>query len=91
MFEKTIKDIIKISGKTLHKGQNSTILLRPLPPKSGIYFLADGIKIPLDYKYIVNTRMATTIGKNNIQIYTVEHLMSAIYGLNITNLATSIY
>jgi UDP-3-O-acyl-N-acetylglucosamine deacetylase len=29
MFEKTIKDIVKISGKTLHKGNNSTILLKP--------------------------------------------------------------
>ena len=90
MFEKTIKDIVKISGKTLHKGNNSTILLKPLPPRSGIYFLADGVKIPLNYKYIIDTRMATTIGKNDIWIYTVEHLMSAIYGLNITNLAIEI-
>ena len=90
MFEKTIKDIVKISGKTLHKGKNSIILLKPLPPKSGICFLANGVKIPLNYKYIINTKMATTIGKNNIQVYTVEHLMSAIYGLNITNLEIEI-
>jgi UDP-3-O-[3-hydroxymyristoyl] N-acetylglucosamine deacetylase len=90
MNEKTVKNIISISGTTLHKGWNSTIILKPAPEKSGIYFIKDGVKIPLSPDFVIDTQMATTIGKDGIQIHTVEHLMSAVISLGITNLEIEI-
>jgi len=90
MREKTVKGIIKISGKTLHKGSDSTVLLKPLPENSGIYFLKDGIKIPISPEFVVDTTMATTIGRENVNIHTIEHIMSAITSLGISNLEIEI-
>jgi len=90
MREKTIKGIVKISGKTLHKGSNSTLILRPLPENSGIYFKSGEKIIPLSPESVIDTKMATTIGKDGIKIYTVEHLMSAVTSFGITNLEIEI-
>ena len=90
MREKTVKDVVIISGKTLHKGSNSTILLKPLPENSGIHFVKDEVNIPLSPDFIVDTKMATTIGKDGIKIHTIEHLMSAITSLGISNLEIEI-
>lgn len=88
--EKTLKKSLTISGNTLHKGNKSTIILNPAPVNRGIYFNKDNIIIPVLSKFIVDTTMATTIGKGNIKIHTIEHLMSAIYSLGITNLEIKI-
>jgi UDP-3-O-[3-hydroxymyristoyl] N-acetylglucosamine deacetylase len=90
MREKTVKNTVKISGKTLHKGSNSTIVLKPLPENSGIYFIKDGVKIPLLPEFVIDTTMATTIGKDGVNIHTVEHLMSAVISLGISNLEIEI-
>jgi UDP-3-O-[3-hydroxymyristoyl] N-acetylglucosamine deacetylase len=90
MREKSIKREIKISGKTLHKGEFSNLVIKPLKEGSGIIFKKDNVEIPVSPNSVVDTRMATTIGKEGIVIHTIEHIMSAIYSLGISNLLIEI-
>jgi UDP-3-O-[3-hydroxymyristoyl] N-acetylglucosamine deacetylase len=88
--EKTIGSEISISGITLHRGENVTMVLHPLPENSGIIFKKGSVEIPLLPENVVNTQMATTIGKSGEVIYTVEHFMSAVSAMGITNLLIEI-
>jgi UDP-3-O-[3-hydroxymyristoyl] N-acetylglucosamine deacetylase len=90
MRNRTVAEEIKFSGITLHKGENSTITLKPLDEGSGIIFQRGDVRIPLSPDSVVDTTMATTIGKDNIKIHTIEHLMSAIWSLGISNLLIEI-
>ncbi len=85
-LEKTIRSEIEISGVSLHTGQESFIKLSPLPENSGIIFFKNGIDIPLSPENVISTERATTIGKDGEVIHTIEHFMSAIFSLGISNL-----
>ncbi len=86
MKAKSIRQSITISGITLHRGEFATLKLQPIDIGSGIIFYKSGVKIALNYKNVVDTTMATTIGLNGVVIHTIEHLMSAVYSLGITDL-----
>jgi UDP-3-O-[3-hydroxymyristoyl] N-acetylglucosamine deacetylase len=90
MAQKTIARSIEITGIGLHKGEKATITLKPAEVNSGICFVrVDGEKItPIEanFKNIVNTQMATTLGKGKTAISTTEHVMAAIAGFGIDNL-----
>jgi UDP-3-O-[3-hydroxymyristoyl] N-acetylglucosamine deacetylase len=83
MERRTIRKTIQIQGTGLHRGQKITLHLRPL--ESGIVFIREGIRIPATPESIVDTRLNTTIGSGGVTISTIEHLMSAFYGLGITD------
>ena len=93
-FQNTIKDIVSIQGTGLHSGIPCNVDLFPAPCNYGIRFIIsiDGkdIEIPADITNVISTIRATTLKKNNISIYTVEHLLSALYSLSIDNLKIKI-
>lgn len=90
---KTIKNIINRSGKALHNGQLSRITLKP--GNNGIVFYNikrdKKKKFPLKINpfIVTSTSFATTIGKNP-HINTVEHLLSALHALHITDLEVEV-
>jgi len=88
MKQRTIKKTIEVVGIGLHKGVPVKLKLEPMEANTGIIFYRSdkGISIPLNPKNIVDTKLATVIGKNNITISTIEHLMSAVYAFGIDNL-----
>ncbi len=88
MKQRSIKQKVELTGIGLHKGVPVTIILEPLEPDSGIVFYRSdlGISIPLTPEYIIDTTMATVIGKGDARISTIEHLMSAVYAYGIDNL-----
>jgi len=88
MKQRTIKKVVEVVGIGLHKGVPVKLRLEPLGEDSGIVFYrADkGISIPLSFKNVVDTKMATVIGKDGAIISTIEHLMSAVYSFGIDNL-----
>ena len=87
MFCKTIKKPIQFIGIGLHKGKPVKIKLAPLFEKKIVFFRQDmGISIELSPFNIVDTILATVIGKNNAVISTIEHLMSAVYAFGIDGL-----
>lgn len=88
MKQRTIKNDIEIVGIGLHKGVPVKMRLEPLPSNSGIiiYRSDAGVTIPLKKEYVVDTKMATVLGKDGVIVSTIEHLLSAIYAYGIDNL-----
>lgn len=86
MNYRTIKNKVEFEGIGIHSGRKSKIIVEPAKEYSGVNFWIGGIKIPAELGYVIDTTRATVLGNNNFQIFTVEHLLSSIYGLVITDL-----
>ena len=83
----TINKPISFSGVGLHSGVNSNITLKPAPINSGIFFnrIDQKIIIPAQWDNVISTKFSTNLGKENTEVKTVEHLLSALAGLHINN------
>jgi len=88
----TINESIRLSGIGLHSGLNSNIILKPSEINSGIYFnrIDKGKIIPAQWDNVISTKFSTNIGKDDVEVKTVEHLLSALAGLHINNCEISI-
>jgi UDP-3-O-[3-hydroxymyristoyl] N-acetylglucosamine deacetylase len=88
MKQRTLAKEVEIVGIGLHKGVPVKMKLEPLGSDSGIIFyrVDAGITIPLSIENVVDTKMATVIGKDGVVISTIEHLLSALYAYGIDNL-----
>lgn len=88
MYQTTIKKSVELVGIGLHKGSAVKLKLEPLESNSGIIFYRSDVDvaIPLVPKNVVDTKMATVIGKDGYVISTIEHLLSAIYAYGIDNI-----
>ena len=87
--QRTLKQLVRAVGIGLHSGTKVTLVLRPAAAETGIVFQRVDLDPPVDIKLaadaVVDTRMATTIGRDSVRIATIEHLMSALAGLGIDN------
>lgn len=97
MKQKTIKGECTFSGIGLHTGCEVKVTCKLADENTGIRFIRvdlDGqpeIKVdPLNIHIDTTMPRCTAIGKNDAVIYTVEHFMSALSGLEITNLIVEI-
>ena len=88
MYQTTIKKSVELVGIGLHKGTPVRLRLEPLESGSGIVFYRSDIdvSIPLIPSNVVDTKMATVIGKDTHVVSTIEHLLSAVYAYGIDNL-----
>ena len=88
MKQRTIKKSVEIVGIGLHKGVPIKMILEPLDANMGIIFYRndEAVTIPLNANNVVDTKMATVIGKDGVVISTIEHLLSAIYSYGIDNM-----
>jgi UDP-3-O-[3-hydroxymyristoyl] N-acetylglucosamine deacetylase len=66
MRQTTIAKAVELVGIGLHKGSPVRLRLEPMEPESGIVFVRKdvGVTIPLKPENVVDTRMATVIGKD---------------------------
>lgn len=90
LAQRTLQSVNRAVGVGLHSSERVELTLRPAPPDTGIVFtrtdLSEPVEIPLNPFAVVDTRMATTLGRDDVKIHTVEHLLSACSGLGIDNL-----
>src|SRR5438046_7737316 len=88
--QRTLKNVIKMTGVGLHTGARVDLHLRRAAPDSGIVFhridLPQRVSIPARAESVGDTRLSSTLKKDGASISTVEHLMSALAGLGIDNL-----
>lgn len=91
-FQHTVKDQIFISGKGLHTGKDVSITIRPAPVNHGIVFYRTDrdIHIPASPKFISDLNFSTNLQSGDVYIKTVEHLMAALFILNIDNVLIDI-
>ena len=89
MYQSTLRSPCKIRGVGLHSGQCTGIALLPAPVNTGIVFrVKEGerqVDIPARSEYVVGTTLNTTLGRDEQQVCTVEHLLAALAGLEIDN------
>jgi UDP-3-O-[3-hydroxymyristoyl] N-acetylglucosamine deacetylase len=87
--QRTLKQIARAVGIGLHSGTKVQLALRPAAADTGVVFrridVDPPVDIPLMPENVVDTRMATTIGRGDVKVATIEHLMSALAGLGIDN------
>jgi len=85
---------VSLSGIGLHTGNKTTITFKPAEPNTGIRFVRKGIEgcpeIPADIEHVVDNFRDTTIGLKNVQIRQVEHVLAAIYGMEIDNVLVEV-
>lgn len=88
MRQHTIRQAVGFEGVGLHSGHRVRLTLSPAPPDSGIVFrvAGHGQPIPAAPESVVDSRNATTIGRDGVRVQTVEHLLAAAAGLGIDNL-----
>tara|TARA_B100000886_G_scaffold333500_1_gene287637 strand:+ start:674 stop:1594 length:921 start_codon:yes stop_codon:yes gene_type:complete len=93
--QKTLKEIINISGIGLHSGKKVNIRLIPQRPNTGIYFKRiDLSSNNIIYPSVFNVSSASYCTKvsneHGVSVSTIEHLMAALYGIGVDNLLIEI-
>lgn len=91
-FQTTLDKVVSTTGVGLHLGKETTITFKPAPPDTGYVFVRTDVESrPMIKVCVENVRMIeeqarrTTLGENYFEVHTVEHVLSALYGLEIDN------
>jgi UDP-3-O-[3-hydroxymyristoyl] N-acetylglucosamine deacetylase len=89
LSQRTLTDSISCQGVGLHTGAIVNLTMKPAPSNHGIVFvrtdLPSPIAIPARAQFVVDTAMATTLGRSGVKVGTVEHVLAALIGLGIDN------
>src|SRR5947209_15155772 len=86
---KTINANVSITGIGMHSGIYTRVELHPARAGSGIQFVRadlDGLRIPALQASTTALDYATTVGKDDVAVGTVEHLLAAVMAFGITDL-----
>ncbi len=87
--QRTLTKQVHATGIGLHSGKKVNLTIRPAPENSGIVFrrtdLANHPHIAVCPTCVGDTRLSTTLMKDGATISTIEHLMSAFFGLGVDN------
>jgi len=93
----TVKKEIQLQGVGLHTGKEVCMVLKPAAEDSGINFTRTDlpgkpiIKACLENCLPQSVELRrTSIGKDGVQIHTIEHLLAGLAGLGIDNLVVEI-
>ncbi len=91
--QRTLREPIKASGIGLHTGKKVEVQLDPAEENQGIVFYRADKDIYIEAKRenVIDTTLATTLGKDGVVIKTVEHLMATLYGLRIDNVTVTLW
>jgi UDP-3-O-[3-hydroxymyristoyl] N-acetylglucosamine deacetylase len=87
--QRTLRKAVHFEGVGLHTGYPVKLKLVPAPPETGIRFRRTDLKnfeIEAVREHVAKVSYATTLMKKGVMISTVEHILSALYGLAIDNL-----
>lgn len=88
-YQKTIKRAIGCKGIGLHSGKPVNLKMLPAEPDTGVVFrrvdLGDA-EITVRQEFITQVHYATSIANGKFKLFTVEHLLAALYGLGVNNI-----
>jgi UDP-3-O-[3-hydroxymyristoyl] N-acetylglucosamine deacetylase len=86
--QRTLARSVVAGGQGLHSGLKTGVILHPAPPDFGIVFssVADETAIAARLENVTDTGYNTTLTARGRSVRTVEHLMSALHGMGISNL-----
>lgn len=89
IYQHTLSRSVTLSGIGLHSGQRCKLALHPAPVNTGIVFLrkSNGQAQTCEAN-ISNLRpmeLCTALGLNGFHVQTTEHILSALWGMDIDN------
>jgi UDP-3-O-[3-hydroxymyristoyl] N-acetylglucosamine deacetylase / 3-hydroxyacyl-[acyl-carrier-protein] dehydratase len=82
----TIKSEVTLEGKGLHLGKPSKVVLKPAAEYTGIQFSVGEKVLPVNLENITQRPLRTALETEGVSVETIEHLLSAIHGMGVTNL-----
>jgi len=88
-FQKTIKRSVSCSGIGLHSGKPVNLRMLPAKEDTGVIFRRvdlDNTEIRASQEVITQVHYATSLSNGKTKIFTVEHLLGALYGMGINNI-----
>ncbi|MEA1912888.1 MAG: UDP-3-O-acyl-N-acetylglucosamine deacetylase [candidate division WOR-3 bacterium] len=85
MKERTLKETVRIQGLGVHSGRVSTIYLHP-EEEGGIRFIQEGTVIPAAIDSVGKIDRGVVLSKEGRSIYTVEHLLAALFACQVEHL-----
>ena len=87
--QKTIKNSVSYSGIGIHSGKPATVVFKEAIPGTGIVFVRIDLPgkpvIKADPQLVSATMRATTLTVGDASVFTVEHIMAALFILDIDN------
>jgi UDP-3-O-[3-hydroxymyristoyl] N-acetylglucosamine deacetylase len=89
-YQQTICSKQVISGIGLHSGEMINLSMSPLQENSGIVFkrydISENNIIDAKFFNVSNTKLCTEISnESGVKVATIEHIMAALWGMNIDN------
>ncbi len=87
--QRTLKEAIEFIGVGLHTGEKVTMTIHPADENHGYKFqridLENQPVIKADADLVVSTDRGTTLEANGARVYTTEHVLAALYGMEVDN------
>ena len=87
--QQTIAEKVSCTGIGLHSGAPVQLTLLPARADTGIVIVRNDagrcVEIPVRVGSLASTRFATTLGRGEDTVRTVEHLLAALHGLGVDN------
>ena len=87
--QQTISKTVSVNGIGLHTGVQATMTFLPAPINHGYKFQRIDLEgqpiIDADVDNVVDVSRGTTIEQSGARVYTVEHVLAALVGLQIDN------
>ncbi|MDR2104719.1 MAG: UDP-3-O-acyl-N-acetylglucosamine deacetylase, partial [Deferribacteraceae bacterium] len=94
MYQTTLTREFSFHGVGLHCGRDISVVVSPAAENMGIVFARSDVKnspyVRTTAFNVTSTQLATTISCGDFPISTIEHLLSALYGLGIDNAKISV-
>ena len=92
MNQQTLIREYRFEGRGLHTGKYAHLTLKPAPAGYGIRFVRTdaGVEIPALASRITRTDRSTTLSEGEVNVITVEHVLSALTGLGVDNACVEI-
>lgn len=89
MKQRTIRREVTISGKGLHTGEDVNVTFCPAEVGTGIVFRRKDLygkpEIKCNIDFVTDLVRGTTIQSGHTKVHTVEHVLSALQGMQIDN------
>ena len=79
-----------VTGIGLHTGNRCKAVFKAAPVNTGVTLVRTDLtgqpSIAAHYSNVIGVIRGTTVGNANLSVHTIEHMLSAIYALDLDNL-----
>lgn len=89
-MQHTLGRPFRVAGIGLRGGRPVAVEARPAPVGTGRVFVVDGVAVPATVEHVVDTFLATTLGRDGARVSLVEHLCAALYAAGVDNVAVHV-